>query len=293
MALDVTAASPGVAPRVLMLTALAMLAFAGNSILCRLALKTTSLDAASFTALRLISGALMLWLLVVLRHPRRRMGGSWRGAAALFVYAFAFSLAYRAIDAGTGALLLFGAVQVSMLLYGFLRAERLGLVAGAGLAVALAGLLAMLLPGATAPAWMPASLMLASGVAWGVYSLLGRGGADPLAATAGNFMRAIPLVLLACLPYAPSLHWDGRGAGYALVSGALASGVGYAIWYSAVRQLPALKAATVQLSVPILATLAGIVLLDEPLTWRLALCSVAVLGGVGLVLASKQRVARQ
>ena len=292
MALDTPVASPGITPRVLILTALAMLAFAGNSVLCRLALKATSLDAASFTALRLISGALMLWLLVVLRRPRRRIGGSWFGAMALFVYAFAFSLAYRAIDAGTGALLLFGAVQLSMLVYGFFRGERLGLAAGIGLAVALAGLLAMLLPGASAPAWVPAMLMLASGVAWGSYSLLGRGGADPLATTAGNFLRAIPLVLLACLPYASSLHWDMRGAGYALVSGALASGVGYAIWYSAVRQLPALKAATVQLSVPILATLAGIVILDEPLTLRLALCSVAVLGGVALVLASRQRAIR-
>ncbi|MDH1264962.1 DMT family transporter [Pseudomonas sp. GD03944] len=275
--------------RTLLLTALAMLAFAGNSLLCRLALKDTEIDAATFTSLRIVSGALTLWLLLRLRPGRSAVGGSWFGALALFAYAAAFSFAYISLDAGAGALLLFGAVQISMLLWGFYRGERLGMAGSAGLLMAFAGLLVLLLPGASAPAMSSALLMLLSGVAWGAYSLLGRGVSDPLAATAGNFLRAVPFALATSLLLLGSLHWDGPGVLYALLSGALASGAGYAIWYTALRGLKAFQAATVQLSVPIITALAGSLLLSEPLTLRLLIASVAVLGGIALVLGSQRQ----
>ncbi|TKD34494.1 EamA family transporter [Azotobacter chroococcum] len=276
--------------RTLLLTALAMLAFAGNSLLCRLALRDTGIDAASFTGVRILAGALTLWLLLRLGSGPGRAGGSWSGAVALFVYAAGFSFAYLRLDAGVGALLLFGAVQLGMLLYGLSRGERLGPWASLGLLLALAGLVALLLPGANAPAPGSAALMLLAGLAWAVYSLLGRGSADPLAATAGNFLRAVPLALLLGLLLLAQSEPDPQGLAYALLSGALTSGLGYAVWYSALRGLGALQAATVQLSVPILAALAGALLLGEALTLRLSLAGLAVLGGIALVL-SAERVA--
>ncbi|PPV36942.1 EamA family transporter [Ectopseudomonas oleovorans] len=276
-------------PRILLLTCLAMLAFAGNSLLCRLALRETEIDAASFTAIRLLSGALTLWLLLKLRQTGQPIAGNWPGALALFTYAAAFSFAYLQLDTGVGALLLFGAVQLSMLLWGLLRGERLGLGASLGTALAMAGLLALLLPGASAPPLLAALLMLLAGVAWGAYSLLGRGQGDPLAVTTGNFLRAAPLAVLLALVLLSQLNWDGPGLFYAVLSGALTSGVGYAIWYSALPGLRASQAATVQLSVPILAALGGSLLLSEALSLRLTLSAVAVLGGIALVLGSRQR----
>ncbi|MGP0171682.1 EamA family transporter [Pseudomonas sp. NCHU5208] len=275
--------------RTLLLTALAMLAFAGNSLLCRLALRETEIDAASFTLIRLLSGALTLWILLQLRHTRRPMAGNWPGALALFLYAAAFSFAYLQLDAGVGALLLFGAVQLSMLLWGLLRGERLSPLATLGTLLASAGLLALLLPGASAPPFSAALLMLLAGIAWGAYSLLGRGQGDPLAVTAGNFLRATPLAALLAVVLSNQLQWDGPGLLYALLSGALTSGIGYAIWYSALPGLRASQAATVQLSVPILAALGGSLLLGEALSLRLLLSAAAVLGGIALVLGSRQR----
>lgn len=276
--------------RTLLLTALAMLAFAGNSLLCRLALRDTAIDAASFTGLRLLAGALTLGLLLRLGAKRGRAGGSWSGAVALFVYAAGFSFAYLQLDTGVGALLLFGAVQLGMVLYGLSRGERLGPWASLGLLLALAGLVTLLLPGAHAPAPGSAALMLLAGLAWAVYSLLGRGAADPLAATAGNFVRAVPLALGLSLLLLAQREPDPLGLFYALLSGALTSGLGYAVWYSALRGLGALQAATVQLSVPILAALAGALLLGEALTLRLGLASLAVLGGIALVLTAERPV---
>lgn len=269
------------------LTVLAMLAFAANSVLCRLALRHTDTDALSFTLLRVVGAALVMGGLLLLRRGGP-LGGAWPGALALAVYALAFSVAYVQLDTGTGALLLFGAVQLTMLAYGLLRGERLTRLASVGMALAVAGLAALLLPGASAPAPVSAMLMLLAGVAWGAYSLLGRGESRPLAATAGNFVRAIPLVLAAALPFAGTWHVDAAGAAYALLSGGVASGMGYALWYVTVGALGALRAAAVQLSVPVLAALGGIVLLGEPLTPRLAVCSAVVLGGVALVLARRR-----
>ncbi|MBG7026588.1 DMT family transporter [Pseudomonas aeruginosa] len=280
--------------RTLLLTILAMLAFAGNSLLCRAALKDTAIDAVSFTALRLVSGALMLLLLLRLRRAPAGARGGWRGAAALFVYAAAFSYAYVQLDAGTGALLLFGAVQVSLLLAGLLRGERPGTQALAGFLLALGGLLYLLLPGASAPPLGGALLMLLSGLAWGLYTLLGRGGGDPLAVSAGNFLRAIAFAALLLLVFHGQLRLDGPGLLYALLSGALASGLGDAVWYSALPGLTALQGASVQLSVPVLAALCGALLLGEPLGPRLPPATLAVLGGIALILLPRLgRAARE
>lgn len=273
--------------RTLFLTGLAMLAFAGNSLLCRLALKNTPIDAISFTSLRLIAGALMLWLLLRWRNGDGQMRGNWRSAAALFTYAAAFSLAYVHLDAGTGALLLFAAVQISMLVHGLLQGERPDRAQVLGFALALGGLLVLLLPGASAPDLKGALLMLLAGVAWGFYSLLGRGSREPLAASSGNFLRTLPFVAVLLLAYWPELQGSGLGVLYAVLSGALTSGLGYFIWYSALPGLSAFQAASVQLSVPILAALAGSLLLAEAISLRLLLAALAVLGGIGLILRAR------
>ncbi|ENA32734.1 MULTISPECIES: DMT family transporter [Pseudomonas] len=273
--------------RTLTFTALAMLAFAGNSLLCRLALKHAEIDPASFTTLRIFSGALVLWLL--LRQQNGKPAGNWPSAIYLFIYAAAFSFAYTHLEAGTGALLLFGAVQVTMISLGLLRGERLNRWATTGLLLALGGLVVLLLPGATAPSLTGALLMLTSGVAWGLYSLKGRGVTSPLAATAGNFLLAsVPALLISLASIAYS-HSDLMGVLYAVLSGAVTSGVGYALWYTALRGLGSLQAATVQLSVPVLTALAGALLLGEALTLRLLLTALAVLGGIALVLNTRQK----
>lgn len=276
--------------RLFLLTALAMCAFAGNSLLCRAALKHTGIDPATFTAVRLIAGALTLVLLLRLRastHAARRPAGNWVSALALFVYAAAFSWAYIELDAGTGALLLFGSVQATMILTGLARGERLAPWQWMGLALALAGLIALLRPGLSAPPIVSAVLMIAAGAAWGVYTLRAKNSGDPLAATAGNFLRSVPwalLFVLAVLFSQAGLALDTAGAIYAVASGALTSGVGYAIWYAALPGLRAATAATVQLSVPVISALGGVLLLAEPLTLRLAISSLAVLGGIALVI---------
>jgi drug/metabolite transporter (DMT)-like permease len=264
------------------LTVLAMLAFAGNSLLCRLALRSTPIDAASFTALRIASGALVLWLFMWRRGVTAT--GNWGSAAALFVYAAAFSLAYVSLPAATGALLLFGSVQLTMLGTGLARGERLGARQSAGLAIAVAGLIALLLPGAATPRLPSAMLMLLAGIAWAVYSLRGKHAGDATQATAGNFLRATPPALLLAGLMFPQLIWDMRGAAYAVASGALTSGVGYIVWYAAVKRLPATTAASVQLSVPAITALGGIVFLGEPLAWSVAACCAAILGGVALAV---------
>jgi len=274
--------------RVFVLTLLAMLAFAGNSLLCRAALQGGRIDAASFTTIRVVAGALALWLIVRLQRGRAAKAGSWPSAFALFAYAAAFSFAYLSLTAATGALLLFGAVQATMIGYAFWRGDRLTGWQLLGVACALGGLLALLLPGISAPPLHGAVLMIVAGIAWGVYSLRGRGSGDPLQATAGNFLRAVPFAAALSLAMLAGTALDAAGVALAVASGAITSGIGYAIWYTALRGLKAATAATVQLSVPPLAALGGVVLLGEPLTLRLLLASVAILGGIALVTAEKR-----
>lgn len=269
-----------------------MIAFAGNSLLCRLALKNTSIDAATFTALRLVSGALMLWLLTSIRRDQRTGCGNWLSAFALFAYAAGFSFAYLTLSAATGALLLFGAVQATMISHGIWKGERLRGIQLMGLVLAFGGLVALLIPGLSAPPLMGSILMLGAGVAWGVYSLRGRMGGAPIKVTTGNFLRAAPIAVVLCLLTLDRASLDGAGVLYAIVSGAVASGIGYAIWYTALPALKATSAATVQLSVPVLAALGGVVFLAEPVTPRLILTSLAILGGIALVIVDRQRSAR-
>jgi drug/metabolite transporter (DMT)-like permease len=288
-----------------------MMAFASNSLLCRVALKETSIDAASFTFIRIFSGAATLWLIM---QMRRRLivertasplvesssnsslkSGNWISAFALFAYAAAFSFAYNTLSAGTGALLLFGAVQATMILWGFLKGERLHPIQIAGLFVAVAGLVLLVLPGLSAPPLIGSSLMLSAGVAWGVYSLRGKvkgqsgSDRDAIAATAGNFLRAVPFAALVSIVMIRQARLDSLGLVYAFISGAITSGLGYVIWYAALGGLKAASAATVQLSVPVLAATGGILLLGEPITLRYTLASIAVLGGIFLVVIEKQR----
>jgi len=259
-------------------------------LLCRLALKHTAIDAASFTLIRIASGAVMLWLIPRLRTGGHRppLQGNWASALALFAYAAAFSFAYITLSAGTGALLLFGAVQATMILWGFRKGESLHLRQFAGLTVALAGLVALLLPGLSAPPLGGALLMLGAGVAWGIYSLRGRGTSDAISATTGNFLRAIPFAVGLSVALIPWMRFDPAGTAYAVLSGAIASGVGYVIWYTALPSLKAASAASVQLSVPVLTAAGGILLLGEPLTLRFLLASIAVLGGIALVVIAPQ-----
>jgi drug/metabolite transporter (DMT)-like permease len=274
--------------RVVVLTSLAMIAFACNSLLCRVALKHTSIDAASFTTIRLISGAVMLWLVVRMSRITQPCYGNWQSALALFVYAAGFSFAYVSLPASTGALLLFGAVQATMIGHGIWSGERLLRLQLVGIALALGGLVGLLLPGLSAPPLLGSLLMLSAGVAWGVYSLRGKGACEPIEATAGNFLRAAPIAAALSILMHDGASLDSAGFWYAISSGALASGIGYTIWYTALPALKATNAATVQLSVPVIAALGGIVFLGETVTLRLVLASLAILGGIALVFLKKQ-----
>ena len=265
-----------------------MIAFAANSLLCRAALRETSIDAASFTFIRIFSGATALGLITRLRGTNWKESGNWLSALALFAYAAAFSFAYKTLLAGTGALLLFGAVQATMILWGLRKGERLHALQLLGLFMALAGLIVLVLPGLSAPPLSGSALMLAAGVAWGAYSLRGRREVNPAGATAGNFIRAVPMAMALSVVLISAMRLDPAGAGYAMLSGALASGCGYVIWYTALPGLKAASAATVQLSVPVLAAAGGIVLLGEALTLRFVVASVAVLGGIALVLLERR-----
>jgi drug/metabolite transporter (DMT)-like permease len=295
--MEVPSAVQGPSPhpiRTAALTGLAMAAFAANSLLCRLALGARAIDAASFSLIRLGSGAAMLVAIASATRgfgPRGR-GGNWRSGALLFLYAVPFSFAYLSLTAGTGALILFGCVQATMILAGLRAGERPHPLAWLGLAAALTGLVVLVLPGLAAPPPLGSGLMAAAGVAWGFYSLRGRRAADPLAATTDNFVRALPFALavsLISIAATHRVHFTARGALLALASGAVTSGLGYVIWYAALRGLTATRAAAVQLAVPVIAALGGALVLSETLTLRLAAAGALVLGGVALVLVARRR----
>ena len=271
-----------------------MIAFASNSLLCRAALKQTSIDAASFTFVRVFSGAVVLWFVMNLRRMIRTtrsggVGGNWISALALLLYAAGFSFAYVALAAGTGALLLFGAVQATMILWGLHKGEYLRAIQILGLIVAMTGLVVLLFPGLSAPPLLGSILMLGAGVAWGVYSLRGKREKNAVTVTTGNFVRAVPFAAALSIIFLRWIDLDLAGVIYAIISGAVTSGLGYVIWYSVLPSLKAASAATVQLGVPVLAGAGGILLLGEPLTLRYLLASVAILGGIALVVLEKNR----
>ena len=281
-----------IAWRTALLTALAMLAFAANSLLTRLALQGQHIDPASFGSVRLASGALVLAAIVRWRvDPAAAARRDWLAAVMLWVYVVCFSYAYLTLAAGTGALILFGAVQLTMFGAGLARGERFVPLAWAGFALAVGGLVVLVSPGLAAPEPLGAALMAGAGIAWGVYSLRGRGAGEPVAATAGNFARATPLALavsVVAFGLGGPVKADAAGLVLAVASGGLTSGIGYVIWYAALPGLSALRAASVQLAVPPLAAAGGVLLLAEPLTPRLALSSLAILGGIALVLAARR-----
>jgi drug/metabolite transporter (DMT)-like permease len=271
-----------------LLTVLAMLAFAANSLLCRLALRQELIDPASFATVRVISGAVLLSLIVLPRwRARGRSSADWRSATLLFTYMAFFSFAYLSLSAGTGALILFGAVQLTMFIVALRGGEQFPLLSWAGLTLAMLGLVYLVSPGVTAPDLLGAVLMAIAGIAWGFYSLLGRGAADPLEATANNFIYSVPLVIIVSLLFIGDFHGSSSGLALAAASGAIASGLGYVIWYTALRGLTATGAATVQLSVPVIAAFGGVLLLSEQITLRLLLASTATLGGVAIVLSQR------
>jgi len=260
----------------------ALLAFAANSILCRMALRQAHIDPASFTSVRLLAGALTMWILVLLNRPRRSLGGDWGSALALLAYAVAFSFAYVAVTAGTGALLLFGAVQLVMISVGLRSGERMNRGIAIGWALAVVGLVILVIPGVSAAPLLQASFMLCAGVAWAIYSLRGRRSANPLRDTAGNFVRAAPAALLISAILWSRSSCDSEGFWLAALSGSIASGLGYAAWYVALPRLSAITAANLQLSVPVIAGLGGVALFAEPISARLIGSTILVLGGIAL-----------
>ena len=274
-------------------TTLAMLAFAGNSILCRLALRSEAIDPATFTSVRLAAGAITLW--IIFRCARRgeaiRGHGGWFSAAALFLYAICFSYAYVSLSAGTGALILFGFVQATMIAIGLWSGDRPGITEWTGWAIAVAGLVWLVLPGVDAPPTSGTILMAAAGIAWGIYSVRGRGESDALASTTSNFLLSLAFVAVLTAVTFSAAATSTAGLVLAVLSGALTSGVGYVVWYAALDYLGAMQAALVQLSVPAIAAAAGVVFLGESLTLRLVVSSVLVLGGICLALVWKSHPA--
>ena len=297
--------------RVFLFTAFALIAFAFNSILCRLALRGEEADAAGFTAVRLVSGAVALVLISwLVRRGRNLSGsegalqnqdqsgtlptgrvsafGSWASAFFLFAYAVCFSFAYLGLTAGTGALILFGSVQMTMVAVAIFQGERPTVLESVGLVIAVGGLVYLVLPGLASPPLISSMLMAAAGAAWGFYTLRGKGSSDPLADTTGNFVRSLPMAALIAIIYLPNLHLTTRGIVLALISGAVTSGVGYTVWYAALKFHTSTRAAVLQLAVPVIAAAAGVLLLDETATVRLAIAAALILGGILLTIFSKK-----
>ena len=271
------------------LTVFALTAFAFNSILCRMALGAGEIHAAAFTLLRLFAGAVMLAAISVAMGKPQNVGrgGHWASAFFLFAYAVCFSFAYLGLTTGTGALILFGSVQMTMIAVALAKGDRPGTLELLGVAAAFAGLVYLVLPGLSAPPLSNALLMAAAGAAWGFYTLRGKQSKDPLAETTGNFVRAVPMMIIGAVPFVGSLQLSARGVVLAVLSGALASGVGYSVWYAALKYHTATRAAVLQLSVPLIAAIGGILLLAESATLRLLTASLLILGGIGISILSR------
>lgn len=279
------------------LTALSLMAFAANSVLSRLALAEGWMDAASFTVVRLLSGALVLMALLWLSQTKTKTkakknvssGGSWRAAFFLFTYAVAFSFAYLQLDTGSGALVLFGMVQLSMVAATLVKGHRLHRLELLGMLIAFSGLVYLVLPKVSTPSVVGVLLMAIAGIAWAGYTLLGRGSTSPLADTSYNFLRTVPMALVLLLICIEQLQISPKGVLLAVLSGALASGVGYSIWYRVLKHLSATQAGVLQLLVPVIAAIGGVLFVAEPLNLRLVLSAVLILGGIYLVIRPKTK----
>ena len=271
-------------------TTFALLCFAFNSILCRLALKTDEIDAPAFTVIRLVSGAIILLAILWASNKTEAKfkSGNWLSAFFLFAYAICFSFAYLGLTTATGALILFGSVQLTMIVSALVRGERPRALEWLGLVLAFGGLVYLVLPGLESPPIIHAVLMILAGIAWGFYTLRGRGSTNPLAETSGNFLRSVPFVVLAALPFLPKIHLSTKGVLLAVLSGAVASGIGYSVWYAALKFHTATRAAGLQLSVPAIAAFGGVIFLAESVSLRLVLASCLILGGIGLVIFGRK-----
>lgn len=272
--------------KTLLFTGFALIAFAANSVLCRLALGEEAIDASSFTVVRLLSGIIMLLLILKISNSDQKSTsyGSWPAAFMLFLYAGAFSFAYITLDTGTGALILFGAVQLTMIFVALTKGDRLRISAWAGVLIAFSGLVYLVLPGVSAPSMIGFLLMTIAGIAWGVYTLIGKRSANPLADTALNFTKTLPFILILAIFTISNIQLSPKGVILAVMSGALASGIGYTVWYTALGGLSATQAAVVQLLVPVFAAAGGVVFISEAITLRLFISAFMILGGVTLVL---------
>jgi drug/metabolite transporter (DMT)-like permease len=270
-------------------TAFALVAFAFNSILCRLALQTNEIDAVSFTVVRIVSGvaALLVISLLVGQEVRKKLGGNPLSAFFLFAYAVCFSFAYVSLTIATGALILFGSVQLTMIVAALFAGERPKIVEWIGLLVALGGLVYLVFPGLAAPPLLSSLLMASAGVAWGFYTLRGRGSANPLADTTGNFVYASFMIILVSVPFLAKIHWTQKGIILAVLSGAIASGMGYAVWYAALKYHTAARAALLQLAVPVLTAAGGVIFLSEEIASRLIIATLLILGGIALAIFGK------
>jgi len=278
--------------RVAALTTLALIAFAGNSVLCRFALADGSIDAASFSTVRLVSGAIALLLILQAanRGERPASYGSWMSAAMLFLYAVCFSFAYVSLNAGIGALILFGMVQATMVAGALWAGDRPSVPEWVGWLLALAGFVYLVSPGITAPSPLGSVLMAIAGIGWGIYSLRGRNEPFALAGTTYNFVRSVPLVIVVSVLSLKEMHLSTNGIVLAILSGAITSGVGYAIWYTALRSIRSMQAAMVQLSVPVLAAAGGVLFLAESVSVRLIVSSLLILGGIFLAIFGKAKL---
>ena len=285
---------------IILLTLLALFAFAANSILCRIALGLQYIDPAGFTVIRLLSGSIALYVIFIIHQYRKNTinnrdnkrvdtsKGSWLGSILLFIYALSFSYAYGYLDTGTGALILFGSVQISMIIYAVITKHKLLKIEWLGLSIACAGFVYLIYPDLTTPSLVGFILMMVSGIAWAGYTLMGKQSTSPLMDTCYNFFRTIPYVLILTLFTLSTTEYSYDGILLAMLSGVVMSAIGYAIWYRALNDLTTTKAAVLQLLVPVIATIGGVIFMDEAMTLRLQLSTVTVLGGIALVLVGKQ-----
>jgi drug/metabolite transporter (DMT)-like permease len=278
--------------RISLLTTFALVAFGFNSILCRVALRAGEADAAGFTVVRLVSGAVTLILISYFldqRNGSKKKRGNWISAFLLFAYAICFSFAYIGLTVAAGALILFTSVQFTMIAVALVRGERPGNLEWLGLLIAVGGLVYLVFPGLSSPPLFASVLMAAAGIAWGIYTLRGKSTSDPLGDTTGNFIRSVPMIAIAAIPFLSSINLSARGIILAVISGAVASGIGYAVWYSVLKHHTATRAAVLQLSVPVIAAFGGVLLLSEAMTTRLLIAAVFILGGVGLTIAGRRK----
>jgi len=279
--------------KTIMLTSVALIAFAANSVLCRLALGDGAIDAASFTILRLLSGAIVLLMIISASSAKTDSSskGSWSAGFMLFLYAATFSFAYTTLDTGTGALILFGSVQITMVLLSLISGARLHFTEWLGISIAFSGFVYLILPGVTTPSLIGFVLMTIAGIAWGIYTLMGRGSNSPLMDTGYNFFRTIPLVVILLIVTISNANYSAEGVFLAVLSGGIASGVGYTIWYIALGGLSGMQAAALQLLVPVIAAFGGVIFVSEEVTLRLIVSAALILGGILMLVLGKYYVA--